>query len=256
MEERRNSHLWVLLLVAFLSAFPLRIEETFQWFRLKNLNLESCPSVRVERFLLKSMDSKLWRFWPFTLKDQYKLKKLIESREPLKVDTSIGWSSFTFKIAPLEMATAFCWDNRQWYLSKDGVVWASDHPLNKEYYGAMSEDRFQVTIDPSMPPVIEGEGPIYRFLYETSRFLGDVGGLFSQKWPGAVEAVRFYREGGNDLLSVYLKNKNNQFMTIILNKDWSNGLVGVLDLLNSGAVLKSGAVIDASYKDKIIVKDF
>lgn len=245
-----------MLLAAFLSAFPLRIEEAYQWFRLKNLDLQSCPSLRVERFFLASMDNRLWRFWPLILKEQHKLKKQLESQEPLKVDTSIGWSSLTVKIAPLEVATVFYWDDRRWYLSGNGAVWLSDHPLNKEYYGVISDDGFTMTIDSSMPPPVGGDVPVRRFQYDVSRFLRDRTGLYSQPWPGIVEAMRFYREGGDDLLSVYLKTKDDKFVTIILNRNWSRGLAGVLDLLNAETALKSGAVIDASYKDKIVVRGF
>lgn len=258
MGDRRKGLLPLLLLVSFLAAFPFRIERSFQWFRLKRIEVRSCPSVRVERLLISSINKKALRVWPILLLDrEFFLKDLILGKEPLKVSRKLGVGKVEFNVVPLEVVSAFKWNDKRWYLSRDGLVWLDSHPLNQEFYGLRSDD-FSIVIDPSMPPPVSGCDAVLRFNYDTLDFMHFIEQVASLRWPGKIKALRLYREGGVELGSLYVKKDSGGFVTIIVDRerDLSGVAAAVSDLLDSGAITNSGSVIDSSYKDKIIAKDF
>lgn len=258
MGEERKGLLPLLLLISFLLAFPLKMERSFQFFRLKKLEVKSCPSVRIERILIASLDDSVLRFWPLLfMEKKADLWQEVSSKEPLIVSKKIGWSKVQFNVRPLEMVLSFRWNDKRWYLSRDGYAWLDSHAINEELYGSPTED-FSIVIDPSMAPPVSGDGPVFTFQYDVSSFVGFIERIASQKWPGRVEAIRLFRQGGLELASIYIKKNNGDYFTVIVDnkRDLPGVSVAVADLLSSGAVSKSGAVMDASYEDKIIVRDF
>lgn len=234
------------------------MERSFQFFRLKKVEVKSCPSVRIERILMSSLDDGALRFWPLLLvnrKDD--VGGEIWSREPLIISKKVGWSRVQFDVRPLEMVLSFRWNDKRWYLSRDGYVWLESHAINEELYGSPTED-FSVVIDPSMALPLSGDGPVFRFQYDVSSFVDFISRIAAQKWSGRVEAIRLFRQGGLELASIYIKKNNGDYFTVIVDnkKDLPGVSVAVADLFSSGAVGKSGAIMDASYEDKIIVRDF
>lgn len=258
MRDSRKGILPLLLLVSFLIAFPFRIERSFQWFRLRKIEVKSCPSVRVERLLLSSMDARALRFWPILLFDNgASFKDVVQGKEPLRVSRKIGLGDVEFKVVPLEVAFAFRWNDKRWFLSRDGLVWQDSHPLNEEYYGVRSDD-FSIVIDPSMSPPVSGDSAVLEFNYDVHAFIAFIEKVSSLSWPGKLEALRLYREGGVELGSLYLSRRDGGgFFTVIVDRDreLSGVVAAVSDLIDSGAVTNSGSVIDSSYEGKIIARD-
>lgn len=258
MRDSRKGVLPLLLLVSFLIAFPFRVERSFQWFRLRRIEVKSCPSVRVERLLLSSLDTRALRFWPILLLDKgISFRDIVQGKEPLRVSRKIGMGDVEFNVIPLEVVLAFCWGDKRWFLSRDGLVWLDSHPLNEEYYGARSDD-FSVIIDPSMSPPVSGDSAVLEFNYDVNDFISFVEKVSSLNWPGKLKALRLYREGGVELGSLYLRKKDDSgFFTVIVDREreLSDIVAAVSDLIESGAVTNSGSVIDSSYEGKIIAKD-
>lgn len=220
--------------------------------------MKSCPSVRIERLLLSSLDARALRFWPILLFDNgSSFRDVVLGKEPLRVSRRIGFGDLEFNVIPLEVALAFVWSGKRWFLSRDGLVWLDSHPLNEEYYGKRSDD-FSIVIDPSMSPPVSGDSAVLEFNYDVHDFVSFVEKVSSLNWPGKLEALRLYREGGVELGSLYLRRKDGGgFLTVILDRerDLSDVVAAVSDLVDSGAVNNSGSVIDSSYDGKIIAKD-
>ncbi|SMG09974.1 hypothetical protein [Dethiosulfovibrio salsuginis] len=244
-------------MISFLSAFPIRMERYSHFFRLKKIEIRSCPSVRVERKFLSSIDKRAWRFWPVLIGEGGdSVYDMISNVEPLHVRRKLKWGKVELDIKPLEIAFIFKYKGDDWYLSRDGTAWPANHPINEEFYGIPSLG-FSVTVDDSVSLSLSIDIPVNRLDSDVLKLIEFVERAPSIRWPGKIEAVRLYRQGGADLASLYVRKDDGGFFSVIVDRerDLSGVAVAVSDLLDSGAIGKSGAVIDTSYEDKIIARD-
>ncbi|PIE54937.1 MAG: hypothetical protein CSA35_03475 [Dethiosulfovibrio peptidovorans] len=254
MAERRRGWLFLLLLLSFLAAFPFRLERTYQWLRLKKVFFEGCPSSRIERQFFAGIPSDVWRFWPLFLGKRSELISTITEQEPLAVRLEPLWQGLRCCMIPLKIVDVFSWNGCPWYLAENGAVWSGDHPINKELYGVPNKP--EITVDASMPSPVAGEAPVRQFAYDLATFTENMQKIRNARWPGVLAALRLFRQGGEDLASVYLRQKDG-FVTIVVdrNRDIGAQVQAVIELFRSGVKIKSGGIIDASYKDKIVVQD-
>lgn len=235
----------------------MRLERSSHFFRLKKIEIRSCPSVRVERKLVSSIDNRAWRFWPILIGESGKsVCDMISAVEPIHVRRRLMWGKVEFDVKPLEIVFVFTYRGHDWYLSRDGVVWSATHPINEEFYGIPSLG-FSVAVDDSISLPLSADVPVIRLDSGVFELIDFVDRAPSIKWPGKIEAVRLYRQGGADLASLYVKKDDGGFFSVIVDRgrDLSAVAVAISDLLDSGAIGKSGAVIDTSYEDKIIARD-
>ncbi len=207
--------------------------------------------------MVSSIDNRAWRFWPVLIGESGdSVCDMISNVEPLHIRRKLKWGRVVFDVKPLEIAFIFKYKGDDWYLSRDGTVWSADHSINEEFYGVPSLG-FSVTVDDSVSLPLSLDIPVNRLGSDLFELINFVDRAPSIRWPGKIEAVRIYRQGGAELASLYVRKNDGGFFSVIVDRerDLSAVAVAVSDLLDSGAIGKSGAVIDTSYEDKIIARD-
>lgn len=254
MSEGKRFNLAFFLLLSFFLSFPLRMEDTFQWLRLKKINLNLFSSARMEIEALDLLKNDIWRFWPlfWVIKDGFCDE--MERREPVNMRIELHKSGVSITPAPLKVASNFYWNGVMWYLSDSGKVWSEKHPVNMELYPDVKSFP-EIIIDDSMADPFKGEEAVKQFNYSLDSFVNYIKLIVSSPWIGKVQSITFLKKGGVKQVAVRVKWGKKEF-TVLLNRKTSaqNKIIAVSDLLQKGIILKSNTVFDATYDDKVIIR--
>jgi hypothetical protein len=203
--------------------------------------------------------SQCLRFWPLFIQKSHDVAAFLERTNPVLVETRMtGIGSFVTDIKLLSPRMALEWKGEVWCVSKEGRMWN------------VSEGSFGLELKIPLKPIwritassVAGEdeqllpGGVFPSIFSTDAIDDFLKGLGDASWFDGVEEVALDRRAGDDLFTLRYA-REGQIFTILIQKDkygWEELGLALEHILDSLGRDGGGRLIDATYKDKIVVKD-
>ncbi len=203
------------------------------------------------------------KIWPLLWLSKEKYCGNIESYYPVNLRMELtGWGRFRLEVMPLEAAFRMYWGGRFWYVSADGRTWLSSLKENSfvasEKADALpmlswSTDReTPVDLSKDHGNVFTSSLPIekIRLWHDNLKALG---------WSDKVKFIQAgFREGRYIVQLILFGPEESIGAEIMLPddpKDWQTAGLAIRKIYPDISKILPGVSIDATYKDKILVKN-
>ncbi len=246
-----------LLLAAVVLGSLFRIEETCGCLRLKGVAI--VPSHRgMEEMLGQELKGLEEHVWPFALFDMPRFAERVVSVYPVEASWEIsGWGKIEVHIKSLEPFCAVVWRDQRWLVAKNGKVWRFDLPEWREVEVSQNEALPLVYWGSDMPPLVpkEGKGNVYTLAFSVDKLTRWLSAVEEINRMGELASLKFYRAGGDVFVEVRVSLRGREIVVRMRDEPESWGVISkaALQLLSENT--KGNLVLDASYKDKIILKE-
>ena len=247
------------LLTALIGGVFASWENFNQYLSLGNLRVSAADPV-VEGLFWQNIEPDMVRFWPLFLLQREKIRQRLEMQAPLSVAIKRdGLRSFSVEMKPLVPWLLLRWQERDFYLSREGLIWKKDHPLNARLSGIQP---------PSLPPVVladsfpspEGileEGTIVsNSIFPVETLAEWIGSLSATEWFSRMEKLLVARREGQYLLEVswQFQKKTVRLLFTGDRKRWGEIFSALSQILQQLQFSGEDIIIDTTYSDRIIVR--
>ena len=252
--------LFFLVVFFFLSGAIVSYEEYTQSLSLDNLMVRSEDPI-AEAFFWKNITPQGLRFWPVFLFQANDLKRKIETESPMSFFLKRkGINGFDVELVPLKPWLVLKWRGKEFYLTRDGKIWDSGHPLNEMISGITR---------PKTPPFVFSEGlpspsndlpdgqVVTNTILPMEIFAKWTEGFETSGWKSQIREIGVSRREGRYLLSLSLRIRNRT-VKILLRGDqsrWKELSSAVSQILQQLQFTGEDIIIDTTYTDRIIVRN-
>lgn len=246
-----------LLLAAVLLGSFFRIEETCGYLRLKGVAIVP-PHRGMEEMLSQELKGMEEYVWPFALFDMPRFVTKVASVYPVEASWGVsGWGKIEVRVRSLEPFCAVVWQDQRWLVAKNGKVWRFDLPEWGEVKKSQKEVLPLIYWGNDMPPLIlkEDKGDIYTLAFSVDRLTRWLSAIEEAEQIGELASLKFYRAGGDVFVEVRVSLRGRNVIVRMRDEpeSWGGISKAALQLLSENA--KGNLLLDASYKDKIILKE-
>jgi hypothetical protein len=237
-----------------------RLNEHYLWMSLRGLSIEAADPA-LERRFWDVFPSQSLRFWPLFARKSGEIEEFLERTLPVLVNIRMtGFGAFAVAMKPLTPRVIVEWRGEVWCVSREGRMWnAGDRSLWLPGLEIPRRPLWRVAslsgAGKDALPLPGGVFPSLVSIDFVEDFLSAFGG---EPWFEGVEEVSLERRAGSDLFRLRFIRGRQEFMILIQRdkyegRDLNATLSSVLELL-----FKEGGshLIDATYKNKIVVKDY
>ena len=214
-----------------------------------------------EALFWKNLGPEELRYWPVFLFRSADLKKQIESQSPLLISMKReNFSDFFIEIEPLQPWLTLRWKKTEFFLTRDGRIWESGHPLNTRLEGIRppSTPTFLLSDTLPSPAGIPEEGiVVMNSVFPVTFFSEWVSGIETSGWMPHTRTVEVSRREGNYLLKLNL-DVRDRAVHILLRGDqarWKETASAVSQILHQLQFSGGNLIIDTTYTDRIIVRN-
>jgi hypothetical protein len=227
---------------------------------LRGLTIETADPA-LERRFWDVFPSQSLRFWPFFARKSKDIEAFLERTLPVLVNIRMtGFGVFAVEIKPLSPRVAVGWRGEVWCISQEGRMWnAGDKSL--ELPGMKIPQKPLWRIASLSEPGKDGlplPGGVFPSLVPID-FIEDFLSAFGDEaWFEDVREVSLERRAGAGLFRLRLVRGGQEFI-ILLQRDKYEGrdLNETLERVLKTLSREGGShLIDATYKNKIVVRDY
>ncbi len=252
---------WIffLLMTALFAGAAASWENFDQFLSLGELRIIGDDPV-AESLFWKNLEPDMVRFWPLFLLRREDLGRKLEMQAPLSVAISRkGLRSFEVELKPLLPWILLRWQERDFYLSREGLIWRKDHFLNSRLSGIHPPSSPPVVLADSFPspegPLEEGQ-VVSNSVFPTEILAAWIGGLSSAEWFSRMEKMMVSRREGQYLLEVFwqLQKKTVRLLFTGDRKRWGEIFSALSQILQQLQFSGEDIIIDTTYSDRIIVR--
>ena len=253
-------HRILIFSLAALFAGMLASWENFgQFLSLGNLRITS-DDPAAERIFWRNLDPDMVRFWPIFLLQRDEVRRRLETQAPLSaVIRREGIRSFAVDLKPLVPWLLLRWQERDFYLSREGFIWKKDHPLNTSLPGIHPPAIPPVVLADSFPSPegILGEGMmVSNSVFPVETLAGWIESLSATEWFPRMEKLLVSRREGQYLLEVFwqFQKKTVRLLFTGDRKRWGEIFSALSQILQQLQLSGEDIIIDTTYSDRIIVR--
>ena len=200
------------------------------------------------------------RFWPLFIRKSRDLEVFLEKTTPVIVNTRMtGIGSFVADIELLSPHIVIEWKEEMWCISKEGRMWNLAE-------GSFGFRELKIPVKPiwrmQVPPII-GESEhvlpsgVFPSIFSTEVIDDFLKGLKNASWFDGVEEIALGRRAGGDLFELrYVRGDKNFTILIQRSKhEWKELGLALEHILDRLRLEDGNHLIDATYKDKIVVRN-
>ncbi len=252
--------LFILLLCSLLLGAALSYEEYIQFLSLDSVSVQT-GDTEAEVLFWKNLGPWELRYWPVFFFRSADLKKKIESEAPLVFSLRReNVSDFFIEIEPLQPWLRLRWKEKDFFLTRDGRIWETGHPLNKKFSGIRPPTMPPFLLSEALPSPagISGEGIVVTSTVLPVAFFAEwVSGLETSGWMPHTREVEISRREGNYLLRLNL-NIRDRTVRILIRGDqarWKEISSAVSQILHPLQFSGGDLIIDTTYTDRLIVRN-
>lgn len=239
------------------------LERSFHLMRTREIFIqpEECFT---ETLLWNNLSGKNVRYWPLLVVGRKAIEEKIEKTIPVKLDFSIsGFGRFRIGISPLKPVYIVRWKKILWYVAQNGKIWETSRPFNDLLPGITKPDGPVFEIGAGFPPPLPDGAferrtdTIYRSLLPMDLMKNWKDEVLRLPWYSILEKLVIQKRAGEYYLVLLLNCKRGP-VELLLRAD-SGTWPGITEAL--GKIMPGfpegykDIYIDATYKDKIVVKD-
>lgn len=251
-----------LLFVVLLLGILVSLETRMHIFRLKNISVEP-SNILPESVIWCNVTKWQKSFWPALLVRQKSYRRQIETVYPLSCKLSVKkWGCLKLKLSLLKPEFIVCWDSKYWYVSENGKIWQVSLEENKILGGKQqtgkpviywSEDRI------SPYKIGDVSGNIADSLLPVKEIMEWYQDLQAVGWMDKIKGIKTeVKDGIHTVRVVFKRQDGTAGVSVILPDDHTNWVLLGLAVNKICANLQNltqNDFIDATYKDKILVKN-
>lgn len=255
---------WLILflLAAFITGGLFQIEERFQLFRLRSLDIQP-SAILPNKMVWQHIPQKVRRFWPLLLFQRRRLVTTIIEEIPVKASLSLtGWGDFRLKVAPLTPWFMVFWKGSEWYLTVDGRIWSVHHSMNNVI----------LQQEPREGPILVWTKSMYDLVSTSSRRISLNNVMKSQApveklqtWKEKLEELGYYKridsitilQKDEDLFLELLVRRSPRTVRMLIQaspEKWEHLFPAVDEILKETSAVERDLYIDATYSGKILVR--
>jgi len=225
---------------------------------MRELSVNAANSVLEERYW-DVFPSQCLRFWPLFIRKSQDVAAFLEKTNPVLVKTSMtGIGSFAVDIKLLSPYMVVEWKGKTWCISKEGRMWNVDE-------GSFG---FRELTIPQKPiwrvmasSVASGDelflpSGVFPSIFSIDVIDDFLKGLGDASWFNGVEEVDLDRRAGDDLFKLRYVREGQNFTILIQGNKYRWQELGLaLEHILGLQREKGDRLIDATYTDKIVVKN-
>ena len=236
-----------------------RLNERYVWMAMRGYSVETAYPT-LERKFWDLFPSQTLRFWPLFLRESHDIGVFLEKTLPIRVYTRMtGLGTFSTRIVLLSPRLVVEWRGQKWCVSLEGQMWnAADGNAWIKELEIPQKPVWRIVSLPGMSSADKRPLPsgIFPALFSTAAIEDFLTSFGDSPWFGNIEEVVLDRREGSDLFTLRFV-RESQELTILIQKEkygWQELDFALEHIL--GRLWKEGGnhVVDATYKDKIVVK--
>lgn len=236
-----------------------RLNEHYAWMSMREKSVNAANSVLEERFW-DIFPSQSLRFWPLFIRKSQDVAAFFEKTNPVLVETRMtGMGSFVTDIKLLSPHIIVEWRGELWLISKEGRMWN----LADENFGFMEMKipRGPIWRMPVTSAVHGYEQPlpggVFPSIFSMDAIDDLLEGLGNAPWFDSVEEVTLDRRVGADLFVLRYVREEQIFKVLIQRgrHAWEELNFALEHILGRIGEEDGNRLIDATYRDRIVVKD-
>jgi hypothetical protein len=238
-----------------------RLNEGFVWMSMRGFHIKVTDPA-LEKRLWDVFPSQCLRFWPLFLRRSQAMKVFLERTLPVLVSTRMtGLGEFTTDIELLSPWVLVEWREQVWCISQEGRMWnIADKNLEVIGLNLPRKPLWKIpflSAESSEEDVYSLPRGVFPSLFSIEAIEDFLVRFGHEFWFGNIEEIVVDRRAGAELFTLRFI-RGRQELTILLQKDkyreqeLNTALESILrDLQKEGG----NHLIDATYEDKIIVKN-
>lgn len=239
------------------------MEKNFHFLRTREISMQSKEHFTEEIFW-RSLGSEKIRYWPLLFFEKDKITQEIEKIIPVEVDLNLsGFGKFSLGVQPLKPLYVIEWKQTLWYVDRIGKTWKVSREVNNLIDGISKPDGpvFEVGEGfpvPLPPGVLESrEDLIYQSHLPMDlirRWNEEVIGL---PWFSILERLVLEKRAGEYYLVLQLRPQKGRIDLLLRaeSEKWPEITEALGKIMPGFPQQYCNIYIDATYKDKIVVKD-
>jgi len=235
-----------------------RLNERYTWMSMRGMSVSAANAALEERYW-DVFPSQCLRFWPLFIRKSRDVAVFLERTNPVLVEIRMtGMGFFDADIKLLSPRIVVEWKGKVWCISKEGRMWSlADGSFGFKELKIPTKPLWRV-----LASSVVGEdeqllpGGVFPSIFSTDAIDDFLKGLGNASWFGYVEEVTLDRRAGDDLFELRYVREGNSF-TILIQRDkheWEELSLTLEHILDRLGREGGGRLIDATYKDKIVVK--
>ncbi|MCL2010305.1 MAG: hypothetical protein FWG71_07125 [Synergistaceae bacterium] len=223
---------------------------------MREMSVNAATPVLEERYW-DVFPSRCLRFWPLFIRRSRDMAVFLERTNPVLVETRMtGIGSFVTDIKLLSPRIVVEWQGKEWCISKEGRMWSLTD-------GGFWFRELKIPWKPLWKLPDAGEegrllpGGVFPSIFSTDAIDDFLKGLGGASWFDGVEEVSVGRRAGDDFFELRYVREGKDF-TILIQRDkhgWEELGLALGHILGSLEGDSGGRLIDATYKDRIVVKN-
>ncbi|NLM70630.1 MAG: hypothetical protein GX181_01540 [Synergistaceae bacterium] len=222
---------------------------------MSNLWVETSDPI-AELLFWESVSPEALRYWPVFFYEREALQNRIERAAPLVCLISRrGITGASVGVDPLIPWISARWGEKDYFVSKEGVAWESEHELNEVLKGIKPPEGPPFDFSDEFPPPHGEDETIVaaKIVFPMDLLEGWIAGLAKNRWITQVERINISRREGRYLLSLSLKEGSRLLLRGEL-LQWDEIAPALAQVMEQLHFLGDNIIIDTTYTDRIIVR--
>ena len=236
-----------------------RLDERYTWMSMREMSVNASNPVLEARYW-DVFPSQCLRFWPLFIRKSQDVALFLERTNPVLIETRMtGLGCFVTDIKLLSPRIIVEWKGEIWCISKEGRMWNLAE-------GSFGFRDLKIPLKPLWRVLIssfvhENEqllpGGVFPSVFSTDTIDDFLVGLGNASWFDGVEEVALDRRAGEDIFRLRYVREGQNFTILIQrdNYDWEELGLALEQVLNRLGREDGSCLIDATYKDKIVVQN-
>ena len=259
--KRKKRRKAILIFLVILFGVFFAAESRYAFFRIRNIEVAP-PDILSQRDVWGSLSEYQEKYWPILWLTKEQQCRLISQYHPMDAKISLnGWGLFSLECTPLIPVIQMYWGSKYWYVSSDGRVWLTS--LNQPGTSSRRVPSLPIlywSSDRTSPvDVARGSGNVYLSSLPIAKIMKWYSNIESFGWTKHVKYIQaIMRDGRPVVRVVFIPHSQDSYLEIIFSDDpaeWRDIGAAIKKIFTNLAEMPKKIFIDATYKDKIIVKN-
>ena len=260
-KKRKKRRKILLILTVILFGVFWAAESRYAFFRIRNIEVTP-PDILSQRDVWGSLSKYQERYWPLLWVTKDRQSKLIAMYHPMDVKLNLtGWGCFALDCVPLKPEIKMYWGGKYWYVASDGRVWLASLEQKRTVPDKMHKVPLLYWSSDRTSPVdiAKGNGNVYVSSLPITKIMEWYGNIESFGWTKHVKYIQAVMRDGKPVVKiVFIPRLPESYLEILFSDDpaeWRDIGAAVKKIFTNLEEMPKKIFIDATYKDKIIVKN-
>ena len=252
----------VMLLAAIGGSF-FYLEALFDVLRVRSISFSPQEAVS-EGLFWENLNSEYIRWWPLLYLNKREISTEMEQLIPVEVMLRfVGFGKLQVKISSINPSFIVRWENILWYVDLKGKIWKKSQFADSLFPGMGADLKPILEIGNGFPVPLQNadlgntEKAVFQGLLPMDLIQSWIDALSPFPWFEDIEKIVMQRNAGDYLLMLRIRSDKG-WIELLLKPDtgkWIEIVEALGKIMPKFPVGYSNIFIDATYKDKIVVKD-